>query len=445
MTGDDLDDAGLEARLWALARPSPRDARPTLERMRWLLHLLHDPQDRLPAIHVGGTSGKGSTCHLLAAILQAAAYPVGLHSKPHLATVRERLMLGGLPIASDEFAVLLEQTAPLLSVADWPEGPPTWFELVVALAFAWFAARQARPVVVEVGLGGTWDATNVLQPLVSVLTNVGLDHMELLGDTVEAIAQDKAGILKPGATAITGATQPAVLAILGARAEQAGIPLWRLGKEIRVQPQRLDRAGVQFDLDMPGASYRDLEIGLLGRHQVDNAALAVAAAGALAGYGYPVDEPALRRGLATCRIPGRLETIAGTPVVLLDGAHNPEKMAALAAAIRLLYPEQRPVCVVAMRRGHDAATTLAPLLAVAGTVILTQISAGSDWGREQSVEPHALRAEMGAAPGVAVWVERDAAAALDQARNRAGPHGLVCVTGSLYLVGQLRPNVLAAG
>src|SRR6185437_852263 len=143
-----------------------------------------------------------------------------------------------------------------------------------------------------------------------------------------------------------------------------------------------------------------------------------------------------------CRIPGRLERVVGTPPILLDGAHNPEKMAALAAALRLLYPGQRPVCLVAMRRGHDIATTLAPLLAVAGTVILTQISAGTDWGREQSVDPHLLRRTIAVPAGVTVLVEPGAEAALDLARNEAGPKGLVCVTGSLYLVGQLRGRVL---
>lgn len=426
-----------------MARPSPRGTRPTLERMRRLLRLLDNPQDRLPAAHVGGTSGKGSTCHLLAAIFQAAGYPIGLHSKPHLSTVRERLLLGGQPISPDDFGALLEDASPRLQADDWPEGRPTWFELVVALAFTWFAARQARPVVVEVGLGGSWDATNVLQPLVSILTNVGLDHMELLGDTVEAIARDKAGIIKSGAAAITGATQPTVLAIIAARAEQAGVALWRLGQEIRVDIHRVDGDGARFDLHLPGLTYPDLAIGLLGRHQVDNAALAVAAAAVLAARGYPVDEAALRHGLAGCRIPGRLERVVGTPPILLDGAHNPEKMAALAAALRLLYPGQRPVCLVAMRRGHDIATTLAPLLAVAGTVILTQISAGTDWGREQSVDPHLLRRTIAVPAGVTVLVEPGAEAALDLARNEAGPKGLVCVTGSLYLVGQLRGRVLS--
>ena len=306
-------DASLDDQLWALARPSPRGARPTLDRMHRLLRLFDNPQEQLQAVHVGGTSGKGSTCHLLAAIFQAAGYPVGLHSKPHLATVRERLLLRGRPITPDDFGALLQGASPRLQATGWPEGQPTWFELVVALAFAWFAARQARPVVVEVGLGGSWDATNVLQPLVSVLTNVGLDHMELLGDTVEAIAQDKAGIIKPGATAITGATQPTVLAIIAARAEQAGAPLWRLGQEIRIDIHRVDGDGARFDLHLPGVTYSDLTIGLLGRHQVDNAALAVAATAALAARGYPVDEAALRRGLAGCRIPGRLEQFAGTP------------------------------------------------------------------------------------------------------------------------------------
>ena len=430
-------------RLWELARPSPRGAVPTLRRTRQLLALLGNPQEQLASVHVGGTSGKGSTCHLLTSMLQAAGYPVGMHSKPHLATVCERLVQNGAPVPAEELLALLDRVRPLLDAGEWLDGRPTWFELVVALAFDWFRSRGARPVVVEVGLGGAWDATNVLQPLVTVLTTVGLDHTELLGTTVEAIARDKAGILKAAATAITGASQPSVLAILEARAQQVGQPLWRLGQEIVVKTRTVNNQGAHFDLVVPGASFRDLELGLLGRHQVDNAALATAAAVALAERGFPVLEEALRHGLATCRVPGRLERVAGTPDVLLDGAHNPEKMAALAAALSLLSPLTRPVCVVAMRRGHDIAGTLAPLLTVAGTIILTQISASTDWGREESVDPALLQQTLGAVSEPAIVIQRDLDAALDQAPNIAGPNGLVCVTGSLYLVGQLRGRLLA--
>ena len=433
----------VDDRLWELARPSPPGAIPTLRRTRQLLALLGNPQQHLATVHVGGTSGKGSTCHLLTAMLQAADYPVGMHSKPHLATVRERLVQSGVPITAEDLSALLDRVLPLLDGSEWLDGRPTWFELVVALAFDWFQSRGAQPVVVEVGLGGSWDATNVLQPLVSILTNVGLDHIEILGTTVEAIARDKAGILKAGATAITGATQPSVLSIIEARTRQIGQPLWRLGHEIVVNTKIVNDQGSQFDLALPGALFRDLEIGLLGRHQVDNAALAVAAAIALAERGYPVAEDALRHGLATCRVPGRLERVAGTPDVLLDGAHNPEKMAALAAALRMLSPRARPVCVVAMRRGHDIAGTLAPLLGVASTIVLTQIRASTDWGREQSIDPMILFQTLGAVSEPAILMQPDPDAALDQARNIAGPTGLVCVTGSLYLVGQLRGRLLA--
>jgi dihydrofolate synthase/folylpolyglutamate synthase len=438
MSFDSPPPASLDDRLWALARPSPRDSRPTLDRMRQLLKLLGNPQDDLAAVQVGGTSGKGSTCHLLAAMLQAAGYPVGLHSKPHLATVRERLILGDTPIPAPELAALLDTVRPHVLGSAWPEGRPTWFELVVALAFLWFRERHARPAVVEVGLGGTWDGTSVLQPLVSILTNVGLDHTEILGDTVEAIAADKVGILKPGGIAITGAQQATVLAIIEHRARQLQMPLWRLGQEIAVRVHAVHDHGARFDLDLPDASFRDLTIGLLGRHQVDNAALAVAGAVALTTRGFPMPEDALRQGLAGCRVPGRLERIAGAPTILLDGAHNPEKMAALTAALRLLAPHTAPACVVAMRRGHDIAATLKPLLTVAGTLIFTQISAGTDWGREQSVAPNELRQALQGLAAPPISVQADPAAALEEARTVAGPKGLVCVTGSLYLVGQVR-------
>lgn len=435
----------LDDRLWSLARPSPRGARPTLARMRRLLSLVGNPEQHLATVHIGGTSGKGSTCHLLTAVLDAAGYSTGMHTKPHLQTVRERLVLSGRPIDCAELDALLDRVAPLLDGADWPEGRPTWFELVVALAFTWFRERQARPTVVEVGLGGTWDATNVLQPLVAVLTSVGLDHTEILGDTIEAIASDKIGIFKANAVAISGVAQPSAQALVEERARHLDIPLWRLGREITVHLRRLDRSGASFDLTLPDVGYRDLAIGVLGRHQVDNAALAAAAAVALRRHGYRLTEDALRAGLAACRIPGRLEHYPGSPAILLDGAHNPQKMAALAAALQTLYPTTRPVCVVALRQGHDPVATLAPLLTVAGALVLTQVGASTDWGNEQSVDPQRLREAVGTHPGLAVLVRPVAGQALDEARMLAGANGLVCVTGSLYLVGELRQGVLPAG
>ena len=427
-----------EERLWSLARPSPPGSRPTLERMRRLLARLGDPQRHLRAVHIGGTSGKGSTCHLLAAILQAAGYRAGLHSKPHLQSVRERLVVDGRPIDCVELAALVEAVAPDIAVLTAEGTPPTWFEVVVALAFTWFRQRRADPAVVEVGLGGTWDGTNVLLPLLSVLTNVGLDHTELLGDTVEQIAADKAGIFKPGTLAITGASQPSVLALLAERASAVGSPLWRLGREIALEVREVGATGSLFDLALPGARFRDLRVGLLGRHQVDNAALAVSAAVALRTHGYRIEEGAIREGLTACRVPGRLELLPGEPPFLLDGAHSPPKMAALAAALTELFPASRPVCLVAMRRGHDPADTRAPRLDVAGALVSTRFGAATDWGAEQSIDPDLLRAQAAGRTAAPLLVEPEAGQALDVARSLAGPRGLVCATGSLYLVGELR-------
>lgn len=430
----------LDDRLWSMARPSPRGARPTLARMQELLDVCGHPERDLAAIHVGGTSGKGSTCHLIAAALNAAGLPAGMHTKPHLHTVRERLALAGQPIGCAEFAALLDAIAPLLDHVSRSAGRPTWFELVVALAFRWFRDRGAHPVIVEVGLGGSWDATNVLQPLVAVLTNVDLDHTDVLGDTVELIALDKVGILKAGAMAITGATQPAVRTIVEARAHELGIPLWRLGDEIRLDIHSLDGGGARFDLTVPGETLEDLHIGLLGRHQAQNAALAGAALIAARRQGIAISDAAIRSGMATCRVPGRLEYVPGEPPIVLDGAHNPQKMEALAAALRLLYPDTPPVCVVAMRRGHDPAATLAPLRSVAKEIVLTRLTATTDWGAEQSVDPATLANAIGPSP-VPVQVQPGAIRALEVARELAGPHGLVCVTGSLYLVGEVRASL----
>lgn len=433
--------AAVDARLWSLAGPSLRGTRPSLDRMRRLLAALGEPQRDLPVVHVGGTSGKGSTCCLIAAILEAAGYRAGLHTKPHLQWVGERMTVAGAPISPAELAALLDDVAPAVDAVIAGGIRPSWFELVVALALLWFRRTDAAPVVVEVGLGGTWDATNVLQPLVSVLTNVGLDHMDVLGDTVEAIAADKVGILKPGAVAVTGATQPSVLRIVEERAAAVGAPLWRLGRELRLTATAVTPGGGEFDLALPGRAFTGLRIAALGRHQLANAALAVAAVCALAPAGYAISDEAIRQGLAACRIPGRLEIVPGAPPLLLDGAHNPDKMAALAAALREVFPDVAPVVIAAMRRGHDPRATLAPLMGVARQLVLTALATTSDWGAEQSVDPHELQASIADLPGCPVEVEPDALVALDRARALAGRGGLVCATGSLYLVGLLRERV----
>jgi dihydrofolate synthase/folylpolyglutamate synthase len=432
----------IDDMLWSLAHASPFGEKPDLERMRRLLALLGDPHIGLPVLHVGGTAGKGSTATIAAALLTAAGYHTGLHTKPHLTRVNERIVVNGMPINDDDFRALIEEATPAARAVS-----PTWYEFTVALALLHVRRVAVDIAVIEVGLGGTWDGTNVVQPLVAVLTNVGLDHTEILGDTVEEIACDKVGIIKPGCTAITGVTQTSVQKIVYDHSTRLGIPLWRLGHEIELavwhDPER--DAGT-FDVSVQGRpqwNHQRLRLGLLGEHQMTNAALAIAAVHALEAHGMTVSDGTIRQTLPTVRIPGRLEVVAEHPTVVLDGAHNPDKVDALIAALGEYFTFTRLIVVAAFTRRHDSAAMLARLAAVVDHLVLTTFTMYADFGPGQAVPPKEVAAQYAALQPRGTWsIEPDPLGAVAAARAMAGPDDLICVTGSLYLVGTVRDPLL---
>jgi len=426
--------------LWQLAVPTRLGERPGLDRMRQLLAALGDPQRGLPVLHIGGTSGKGSTATIAATILQAAGYRVGLHVKPHLERVEERFVVNGVSIGPPRLVELIQSVAPSARKIS-----PTWYELTVVVALQHFREERVDLAVVEVGMGGTFDGTNVVEPLATILTNVGLDHTEVLGDTVEKIAVDKAGIIKRGAMAVCGATQPSVRRIVAERCSRVGTDLWQLDQEFRYDLLSLRQDGGSFDLDLPTRRLGNLEVALRGAHQVANAALAIAGVEAI-GRAFPVSELALRRALATVEVPGRLEVVRREPLIVLDGAHNPAKMAALVDALEALFPKRPTTAVLAFKRGHDLGATMAALLPRLQRAILTRFDADTDFGRGQSVDPavvDAACAELGAR--LERIVEPDPVRAVELAIELARPEDLICVTGSLYLVGAVRPWLGRAG
>ncbi len=427
MTADEL--------LWKLAVPSRPGEKPTLERMRRLLAEIGNPEAHLDVLHIGGTSGKGSTATIAAAILREAGYHVGLHVKPHLERVEERFVIDGMSIPSDQLIDLIQVVAPAARRVN-----PTWYELTVAVAFEYFRRERVDVAVVEVGLGGTYDGTNVVSPRVAVLTNVDLDHTEVLGDTVEKIARDKVGIMKPGVPAISGAVQPSVRAIVEQRCADVHAPLWQVGREIQYTISALGPDGSSFDLQIPRRRLADLSLRPRGAHQVANAALAVAAVDALGESGFDAPDEAIRRGLATVEVPGRLEVAARDPLVLLDGAHNPAKMTALAEALASLYAGRSITAVLAFKRGHDLEATLAAILPLLRRVILTRFDSDTDYGQGQALDPAAVaRLCARLRPDLEQHVDADPYCAVQRALGMAGPTDLICVTGSLYLVGTVRP------
>jgi dihydrofolate synthase/folylpolyglutamate synthase len=398
-----------------------------LERTEALLHALGDPQELFQGVLVAGTNGKGSVCAMVSSVLQAAGYRVGLMPKPHLISYTERIQVDQRPIAEADFAALLTELQPAINKVASELGPPTEFEILTSAAFYYFARAGIDLLVCEVGLGGRLDSTNVLDLGVNVITNIALDHTQHLGSTLEAIAAEKAGILKPDSIAITGA-QPPALAVIEAKARDQQVPLLRLGQEIEVSAIDKDWAGVQATITTPRGTYRDLRIPLLGVYQADNAALAVASIDALRSRGWEVSNGALRDGLARTRWPGRLEVIDRDPIVLVDGAHNPAALERSLAAVQKLGKGRPLVIVFGAMRDKDLASMLALLRRVNAPLIFSRI----DWHRAEVPTELAKRFE-----GESETAE-SSAEALSRAREKAGRHGIVFVCGSLYLVGEVK-------
>ena len=396
-----------------------------LERTRALLRALGDPQELFQGVHVAGTNGKGSVCAMLASILQTAGYRVGLMPKPHLVSYTERIQVDQRSIAEADFAALLTEVHPVISAVAAELGPPTEFEILTSAALYYFARVGIDLLVCEVGLGGRLDSTNVLDLGVEVITNIALDHTQHLGSTLEAIAAEKAGILKPDSVAITAA-QPPALAIIEAAARERQIPLLRLGNEIQVAAIDKEWAGIQATVTTPADTYRDLRVPLLGLHQAENAALAVAAVDGLRSRGWDISDGALRDGLARTRWPGRLEVIDRHPIVLVDGAHNPAGLERSLAAVRTLARGRPLVIVFGAMKDKDLQSMLAQLRALDVPVTFSAIG----WHRA------AAPAHLAEVFGDGAETADSASGAISWARERAGANGIVLVCGSLYLVGE---------
>ena len=406
-----------------------------LESMTGLLAELGSPEKKYPCIHIAGTNGKGSVAATLLSILSAAGFRVGLYTSPHLSSVRERFRIGDAFIAEDEFAAMAGRIIQVLGGRQI-----TYFEFTTALALLWFAENKVDLALLEVGLGGRLDATNVVTPEVSVITNIGLDHEQYLGSTIGEIAAEKAGIIKPRVPVVTGARQGEALAVIAARAACLRAPLFQLDRDFSARPHPADRgrwsyAGLRTDDDDQPQLLTDLPLTLRGAHQVDNAALALAAL-EVVRLQFPVSEAQLRQGLSQVAWPGRLEelSLANGAHFLLDGAHNPDGARSLAAALRDEIHPNRLILVWACMADKDIATTLLEVAPLAAEIIFTRPES------ERSAQPERLRDLLPA--NLREQIRTSCAAsvqeALDQAMASAGTDALICVAGSLYLVGQAR-------
>jgi dihydrofolate synthase / folylpolyglutamate synthase len=411
--------------------------RPGLETIRALLEGLDHPEQSFRAIHVTGSKGKGSVTALAASILQATGARVGRFTSPHLVSYRERFEVDGVPISPKAVATGLakvEELAERLLRTGSIEHEPTFFEVTTALAFDWFREQKVDAAVIEVGLGGRLDSTNVLDAPVAVISTVELEHTEVLGPTLTAVAREKAGILHRGMAAIVGEPKPEPLAVLRHTTGELGIPLWLLGKELLVDERTIGPRGQTFDLTTPHAAYEALHVPLHGAVQAGNTALAVAAVERFQeALDRPLREAQVRRGLSKVVWRGRLERFGTAPEGWLDVAHTPESARMLAQSIAEINPLADPngnsivFGCLADKRIDEILEALSPL---ATTLVVAPVRSS------RGVDPGAVqRSAAGRFPRVVL--APDVATAWRLARAAADPEGFVLVTGSDYLVGEL--------
>ncbi len=397
---------------------------PGLERITALLAALGNPHQELKAITIAGTNGKGSTAAFLSSMLSAAGYKVGLFTSPHLISFTERIRIGNDEISEDE---VVDLVARALSVA-----PPqtTFFELVTSLALQHFSGEKVDVAVLETGMGGRLDATNVVNPLISIITPVSLDHCEYLGSTLSAISREKAGIIRPGMPVISGYQEPTAMAVLESKAGAGCSPFYAAGREFTAawRGEVLDYWGLHN-------SVTGLVPGLKGRHQAENAACALCAAELLADHGLPSSPAAIREGIAGAFWPGRMELFPGTPPIMLDGAHNPAGSQALASSLADI-PHRRLLLVVGVMRDKDAVAILEPLIPLASEVF----AVSPDIERAMSADE---LAGLVRGLGVQCVSAGTVAGGLRRSVEASGADDLVLVCGSLFTVGEARAGLLS--
>lgn len=422
------------------------DALPPTERqaarfpqMFALLQLLDNPQERVPVAHITGTSGKGSTATMLAAIAQAAGKHMGLYTNPYITCPQERIQIDGAYIADAEFMTCAATVADAVArlTTQMPLYRPHIKEIYTALALLAFARAHVDLAVVEVGMGGRYDETNVVHPIVTVITNVGFDHMEFLGSSLAAIAWHKAGIIKAGAPVITGVTQPEVQAIVHAEAALTGANVATLGVDFTASQVVTSRDGTHFTYQDHNSTITAIALALSGDHQATNAALAIRAAYHLLPT---LNEATIRAGLAHAWLPGRFEIVARHPLIILDAAHNPDKMHALATTMRQINTTQRVWIIFGALSTKESTPMLAALTMLAPQAIITTTPTVA--GRLAS--PAARIAQQAQAQGMATVVEPDPWRAVDYALTQAAPDDIIIITGSLFLVSQVRGRWRAA-
>jgi dihydrofolate synthase/folylpolyglutamate synthase len=395
---------------------------------------LKRPHERYDTAIVAGTNGKGSTCAMLASILQRAGYPTGLFTSPHLLRVNERMRMNGREVSDVDFAAAFTEVAAaverLVSLKKL-ETPPSFFEFLTATAFLHFARARAKVVVLEVGMGGRLDATNVTDPRVALITNIDFDHMEFLGTTLAAIAAEKAGIIKPHRPVISGVEDAEAAAAIRRRAEEMGAELLELKNLAKITRLHSKQGRYSFDLALGEDRFAGLTCPLLGKFQVKNTVAAAAGAWRLQAEGFEISRRSILQGLRAATWPGRLESILPKPLVLLDGGHNPGAARELAAFIREELPGRRVRLVYASMRDKAIREICASLFPLAEEVYLTHPE------HARAATPEEILAALDSRPAK-LHIETEPARALEKACSASSPDDVVLVVGSLFLVGAIK-------
>jgi dihydrofolate synthase / folylpolyglutamate synthase len=404
-----------------------------LDTMTALVARLGMPQSRFPSLHIAGTNGKGSTAAMAAAMFQAAGYRVGLYTSPHLVEFVERIRVSGRPIPESEIARLTG----LVKGMSEPDLSPTFFEFTSAMAMQHFAESQVDVAVLEVGLGGRFDATNVVSPLACAITTIALDHQQYLGNTLKSVAFEKAGIIKQNVPVILGRVTGEARDTIERIAVERNATVLRLGRDFEVQGD----SPVRFNYAGSGVRYNDLFCPLLGAHQLDNAACALSLVETTRRHRLAVNEEAIRQGLRNVQWEGRLEVVGRDPMTILDGAHNPAAAQVLAdhlQRLRVSNPVSRIILVLAMMRDKDHHGFIEPFKGLVNEVVLTQ----ADLKRSATADE--LMPILGYTwPRARTNV--DVRGALDDARQLARPQDVICVTGSLMLIGEVKALLRGCG
>ena len=399
-----------------------------------LMSLLDKPHIKFKSLHITGTNGKGSTAAMLASILQTAGYRIGLYTSPHLVSFTERIKINGRQIPEEKIVELTERIRNKVRSSKFEVQTltPTFFEFTTALAFTYFAEEDVEIGVIEVGMGGRLDATNVITPLVSVITNVGYEHQEFLGSTLKQIAWEKAGIIKEDGTIVTAAEDEA-LEVIGEVCQNKGARLYQVGRDARYKVLQSGLSGLRIRYNGLKKQYDNLNVPLLGRHQGVNTTCALLTIECLNELGLNITEGHIRKGLKGTIWEGRLEIINRAPLILLDGAHNPSSAKRLGAFIKEMFSEgyDRLILVMGILKDKDIPSILKELVPLSETVIITRPA------YSRAAEPLMLKKETDQY-NKKVLIKEKIPGAIECAKGIAGKRDIICITGSLYTVGEAK-------